>query len=121
MNSSKTNIEILKSLEKRKLTAVTFVMDYLQLFFEEACFNLYVWPLIKTRDSVFNITTMGYHDVLCGQVGRSVISVREKLKDKLLIEFENYITIEVSLKEEDRGGPEAAMLQVDSGKHWTVW
>lgn len=121
MNSTNVNVEILKSLEKRELTAVTFIMDYLQLFFEEACFNLYVWPLINTRDSVFNLTTLGYRDVLCGQVGKLVTKVSEEPKEKILIEFENQVTIEISLKEEDRSGHEAAMLQVDSGKRWFVW
>lgn len=121
MDSLKSEIEILKSLENRELSAVTFVMDYVQLIFEEPCLNVYVWPLIRVRDSVFSLTTPGYRDVLCGQISKTVIRAYEESKEKLLIEFENQVVIEISLREEDRNGPEAAMLQTDSGKRWNVW
>src|SRR3989339_865832 len=121
MNSPNSGIEILKTLEKCELAAITFVRDYVQFSFDGPHLSVYSRPRIKTPDYMFNLATPGYRDALCGQIGKLVIKFFEEPKEKLLIQFENQVIIEISLKEEDRNGPEAAMLQVDSGKRWNVW
>jgi hypothetical protein len=122
MRTPKSDETILKSLEGNRLSAVTFVLqDYLQLHFDGSLLNVYVWPRIRTGELALDRDTPGYRDALCRQIGKHVGAAIEEPNDKLVIQFVDGTIVEISLKEEDRNGPEAAMLQIDAGKRWNVW
>ncbi len=112
---------ILKRLEKQQLSAVVFVQDYIQLQFDGPCLTAYVWPTIRHAVNAFDRKTPAYRDALCGLIGCVVDQTSEETNDKLVIHFINGATLEVSLRESDREGPEAAMLQDPSGQRWNVW
>lgn len=109
-------------LRGKRLGAVVFVADYLQLDFHEARFTSFLWPILGTRCGRLEISTPGYRDLLCTQIGNSVLNAYKVPKTKLLIEFEE-LKIEISLKLEEQVGPEAAMLSYlwESKQRLAVW
>ncbi len=112
---------MLKRLENEQLSAVVFVQDYMQLQFNGPCLTTYAWPTIRDSASTFGRKTPGYRDAMCGLIGSVVDQTAEEANDKLVIRFSSGTSLQVSLKESDREGPEAAMLQDPSGKRWNVW
>jgi len=112
---------VLDELKNRELAGVTFVRDYVQLLFDGPYLNAYVVPIVKTTQKTFTPGAPGYRDALCEQIGERVSDVCVKRGDKLVIGFDDGVTLKVSLKEADRSTLEAAMLQADSSRRWNVW
>ena len=112
---------VLKRLENARLSAVVFVQDYVQLQFDGPCLTAYVWPTVRDSANTFSQQTPGYRDALCDLIGNVVAEASEEANERLIIQFASGATVEVSLKQSDREGPEAAMLQDPSGKRWNVW
>ena len=121
MDDRKSAESILDCLKNRHLNAITFVMDYVQFQFDGPYLNAYVWPTVRNSGNTFDLRTPGYRDACCNLIGNLVVEVSEDASERLLIRFADGATVEVSLKESDREGPEAAMLQDPSGKCWNVW
>lgn len=112
---------VLHCLESEQLSAVTFVQDYVQLHFDGPCLTAYVWPHILNQKESITPKVPGYRDALCERIGKIVVKAFEELGERLVIVFADDVTLEVSLKETDREGPEAAMFHDQSGKSWNVW
>jgi len=112
---------ILRMVEGRELSAVTFVRDYLQLHFDGPFLNAYVWPVVVLPDAVpYSAATRGYRDKLCARIGCAVLSASET-KDHIAISFADDSLFRISLRDEDRSGPEAAVLDDGSGQRWNTW
>lgn len=118
---SASESSVLKRLENEQLSAVVFVQDYIQLQFDGPCLTVYVWPTIRNAANALDRKSPGYRNALCDLIGCVVDRTSEEESEKLVMHFMNGATLEVSLKESDREGPEAAMLQDPSGKRWNVW
>jgi hypothetical protein len=112
--------ESLSDLKNRRLGAVTFVQDYLRLDFDGPRLTAYLCPTIKTKTVELNLSTAGYRDALCRQIGKKVNDAYKVRGEKLVIQFEDQVVLEISLREEDQVGPEAAML-VDANERISVW
>ena len=112
--------ESLSDLKNRQLGAVTFVQDYLQLYFDGPRFTAYLFPTLKTKTAELNISTPGYRDALCRQIGKKVNDAYKVRGEKLVIQFEDQVVFEISLRQEDQVGPEAAMV-VDANERISVW
>lgn len=116
------NNELLNSkLLEKELVSVTFIKDYLQLYFDGPYFNFYEYPSIKVGDVIFDSEKFGYRDHMCRLIGSKVVSVKENLHSDLSIDFDNALSISLSLKPEDRSSVEAGMFQSGSGEGWIVW
>jgi hypothetical protein len=102
----------------RTLAAVTFVMDYVQVQFDNDRLNYYVWPRIWRGESVLKHPAPGYNDALIGMIGRNVVGVDEVLDLGLVIELEGGARLSVPLDGTDLGGPEIAEWP---GDPWIVW
>lgn len=89
--------------------------------FDGPCLTAYVWPIVRDGAGTFDYATPGYRDALCRLIGCLIDKTAERVDDKLALHFFNGAIVEVSLKESDRQGPEAAMLQDPTGKRWNVW
>lgn len=111
---------VLHCLENTQLSAVTFVQDYVQLHFDGPCLTAYVWPHILNKKEPATPKVPGYRDALCERIGKTVVKAFEEPGERLVIVFEDDVTLEVSLNEADREGPEAAMFRDQSDK-WNVW
>ncbi|MBV8191778.1 MAG: hypothetical protein JOY64_35515 [Alphaproteobacteria bacterium] len=110
----------LSYLENRELSGITFVRDYVQLHFDSAFINAFVWPTITTGDKAFKKQTPGYRDVLCDQIGQHVVAAVAMPDTSISVHFQASV-LEISLRDKDRIGPESATFQDGSGKLWSVW
>jgi len=112
----------LSLLKDHNLVGVTFIQNYLQLLmeglYESPILNGYVWPWIKTDKGIFSIESLGYRDALCEQIGKKLVNVLDNNEEIVLI-FSDNAEIHFSIKECDKTGPEAVMLQM--GNITCVW
>ena len=105
----------------RSLSAVTFVQDYVQFEFDGPVLNAYVWPAVKLGEKSLVFKDSGYRDALCEQIGIPVSRAFEQAGKKIVLCFDGGAAFEISLKQEDRAGVEALMLQHCPGEEWNVW
>jgi hypothetical protein len=116
-NDDFTGIQYLRT---RRLDAVIFVQDYVQLVFKGARFTAFLCPTVRNTDDKFDPSTAGYRDALCNQINKVVIDAYKIQGEKLVLEFDDRSVLEVSLKPENQIGPEAAMLSDAKGR-LSVW
>ena len=80
------------------LSAVTFVMDYLQIDFSGHTFNLYRWPTVSIAGRAMHRQSPGYRDALCSLIGKALLLVDEYLDAGLVFDFQDECSLELSLK-----------------------
>lgn len=122
MVACRDNKRRLDALMNKELSSVVFVRDYVQLVFEgdaNATLTCFRFPVVNMNQRLFELTTPGYRDVLCSCIGNIVVNATVDDDLELSIVMSNNRSIWMSLKEADRNGPEAAML--DDGSHLSVW
>ena len=112
---------ILSYLVERDLAGITFVRGYMQFLFDGPYLNAYTRPSVTTAERVLDPSTPGYCDALCALIGKRVTATREEPSAGIFIGFADGTSIEISLKDEDRVGAEAAMFQTGSPSNWNVW
>lgn len=111
----------IKCLVGAQLAAVTFVRDYLQFSFDGPILNAYVWPTVCVDSSTYTIKSDGYRDELCKRINHDIVSAYVEQGKKLAMAFDDGSSIYISLLDDDRSGPEAAMLQSNGEGAWSVW
>ncbi|WP_024877109.1 hypothetical protein [Saccharomonospora piscinae] len=115
---------LLWKLDGETLSAVVFVMDYLQLDFNGSRFTCYVWPVVLTGSSPWHIGDSGYRDALCGLIGDTVESTEENSHAGLVIRFRRG-AVAIDPAPEELVGPEIAQLHIHDPAHgdteWKVW
>lgn len=88
------NKSIIHLITNEKLSAIIFVLDYLQLDFDGKRLSCYIFPEISINCKVFNINDIGYRDSLCKLLARNVTSTSEVKHTGITINFEeDYIHI----------------------------
>lgn len=102
----------ISAIEGEELTAVEFVLDYLQLRFNGPMLTLYAWPHVLLADFSIAFGEPEYRNALCAQIGETV--AKASLGDEALtLEFESGTVLALSLREEDIDGPEAGAYSQD--------
>ena len=88
----------LSDLVGRPLTAVTFVMDYLQIAFDDAVLTILTTPELIDRSGAIAWDTPAFAGVLRGQIGDALrrIDISDK---KLSLGFENGVALKIPLEE----------------------
>jgi hypothetical protein len=88
----------LSDLIGRPLTAVTFVMDYLQIAFDDAVLTILTTPELVESSRAIAWDTPAFAGVLRGQIGDALrrIDISDK---KLRLSFENGISLKIPLEE----------------------
>ncbi|MDE3106198.1 MAG: hypothetical protein KGK08_13595 [Acidobacteriota bacterium] len=99
-----------EDLEGLPLTAVAFVQDYLQLQFDGPVLTLYAWPEAFRDEGSYAYGEPEYRNVLCELIGNDVEAATLVEDEALEIRFVNGSSLRVSLREEERTGPEAGSL-----------
>jgi hypothetical protein len=89
------------------LSSVEFVMDYVQLHFAGPTLTLFVWPVVAVKEHETHFGEPGYRDALCGRITHIVTKVMMADDKALSVQFDDGSAITVSLRPEDRTGPEA--------------
>jgi hypothetical protein len=108
----------LHELLGRQLSSVWFVMDYVQLRFDEPPINLYAMPVIQLADRGSLMPgDLGYADALVGQIGAILTESDELLDLGLVLKLDNGVQLAVPLDEAPF--PEAAgFYGSESGRVW---
>ncbi|MEZ0260933.1 MAG: hypothetical protein ACAH80_07975 [Alphaproteobacteria bacterium] len=114
-----TTSQPLKMIVGKDLEAVTFVMDYVQLQFQELIFTALAWPTISDGSKNMTIVQLGYRDKLCEQITQSVVAVRDDPKS-ITITLKNGVSLIVPLDADEPRGPEMAHLS-GKGLFITAW
>lgn len=104
-----------------ELNAVQFVMDYLQVFFNDKWFNFYVWPSVDINNEIYTFEDIDYKNKLCEFIGKRVKDVYFFDNDILVIEFEKSDRILLNL---DSNNPEIyseIAIFWDKDNQWAVF
>ena len=110
MNRVEENQGYFARLVGEQLSAVSFVMDYLQLQFD-AYFLTVLTPLTVTiGEQSYRLGDLSYRDALCERISRRVNDVA-LAADHLRISYDDGAAFDISLKEEDHVGAEAINFQ----------
>jgi hypothetical protein len=102
----------ISAIEGEELKAVEFVEDYLQLRFGEPLLKLYDWPHVLLTDFSVAFGEPEYRNALCAQIGETVSAASLEEDDALTIELGNGVVLGLSLREEDKDGPESGSYSV---------
>ena len=97
----------ISTIEGKELTAVEFVLDYLQLRFDGPTVTFYDWPTLLLPDFSLAHGEPEYRNGLCAQIGEEVELATLEEDDSLTIKLANNIVIALSLREEDLTLPTA--------------
>jgi hypothetical protein len=97
----------ISAIEGEELKAVEFVEDFLQLRFGEPLLTLYAWPHVLLPDFSVAFGEPEYRNALCSLIGEQVATAVLEQDDALTIEFGNGLVLGLSLREEDKDGPES--------------
>jgi hypothetical protein len=88
------------------LSAVTFVMDYVQLDFNGVCLTALTLPTVQASGRNWVAADQGWRDQLCERIGVIVRSASTNAEE-IGIDFDDGSRISVSLRAQDYRGPEA--------------
>lgn len=106
---------ILSRLCGEMLSAVHFVMDYVQLQFDNDLVTAIQWPLLKIANNTVRIDDSGYRDKLCSLIGQVVANTVLNNKS-LLIVMDSGTSIHIPLNL----APEAMIVDL-ADQRWGVW
>ncbi len=105
--SEHTPIALFEQLRGEQLSAVTFVQNYLQLWFDGIGLN--VTNPLTVRTGQLSVTSWqpGFRDALCSQIAKTVAAVECRVGEAFVMRFEDGSQLSVSLCEQDYTTPEA--------------
>jgi hypothetical protein len=104
------------------LSAVTFVMDYLQLDFCGHGFTMNSWSTITIQNKTLAHADGGYKDGLCSLIGEIATEVDEFWDTGLRLRFKNASYINLSLRVgHDFSSPEVATFSTPKRSFAIIW
>jgi hypothetical protein len=110
------------AIEGAKMSAVTFVQDYIQLHFDGPTITTITLPEVIVGNDKWNASMSGYKDALCRQIAKVVKRGLVKPNDRLQIEFTDESLVTVSLRTEDYVAAEAIIFRGDgTSQQWAAW
>jgi hypothetical protein len=98
---------LFEELRGEQLSAVTFVRDYLQLWFDGPGVNVTSPLTVRTPVSTITSCEPGFRDLLCGQIAKIVVRVERRSGEALVIGFEDGSEMSISLRKEEYRAAEA--------------
>ena len=96
-----------EQLRGEQLSAVTFVQDYLQLWFDGPGINVMNPLTVSSGQTSVTSWQPGFRDALCAQIAKIITSVEIRDGEAFVIRFEDDSHVSVSLREQDYTSPEA--------------
>ena len=95
----------------RRLSGVTFVMDYVQLQFDPPPGLSAFTPItVRSGGRTAFSGDESFRNLLCEQIPKTIASVSLKDEESLSFTFEDGSTISLSLRQDDYVGPEAVNI-----------
>jgi hypothetical protein len=107
----------LEKIVGEQLSSVEFVRDYVQLRFDGPTLTAFVLPTLKSPDRTIRFGDQGYRDELCARISHHVSAAYLREGDAVIVEFDDGTEIRISLKPEDRVGPEAGHFTASADPH----
>lgn len=120
-SSENSEFASLSLLVGDRLVGVQFVMDYLKLNFDTSEMTILSSIQVSISGLISNSFQSGFRDRICSLIGRKILEATGVRNKYLLLKFDEDASILISLKPEDREGPEAVMFETRSGMKWSVW
>ncbi len=111
---------LLSPLVGEQLSSITFVMDYLQIHFNQHRFNAYAWPVVWANNQRYAYGEAGYRDAICSLIAKSVTRFEEYLDAGLVFEFGDSYSLEIPISDPTGKMVEVAEYHRPDGV-WTVW
>ena len=111
---------IFEELRGEQLSAVTFVQDYLQLWFDGPGINVTNPLTIESSSGKFTTSQPGFRDALCAQIAKTVDNVEIRPSDALVVLFTDGSSISISLRPEDYSSAEAFYAHSFANHQWTT-
>jgi hypothetical protein len=99
----------ISAIEGEELKSVAFVEDFLELRFGPSLITLYDWPYVMLPHFSVAFGEPEYRNALCAQIGELVSTATLEEDDALTIELANGVVLGLSLREEDKDGPESGL------------
>jgi hypothetical protein len=90
-----------------QLSSVEFVQDYVQLKFDGPTLTVFTWPVLRIATMTVHSRDAGYKDHLCERIGHKVSAAAIRDENSINITFDDGAEVSISLKPQDRQGPEA--------------
>jgi hypothetical protein len=110
----------LKRLIGEQLTAVVFILDYVQLQFSNgSTLTALTWPSVDADGTATLYGMPNYRDALCERIAKTVRAGTVVEGENLRVEFDDDSVISVSLKPEDYSAAEAAVLDHGADDWWS--
>ena len=107
-------------LRGEQLSGVTFVQDYLQLWFDGPGINVTNPLTVRSTDARITSWDPGFRDLLCSQIAKTVEAVEYRKGDALVIRFRDDSACTISLRQEDYTSPEAFYAHGFTANGWFV-
>jgi hypothetical protein len=105
--SEHTATALFEQLRGEQLSAVTFVQDYLQLWFDGPGINVTNPLTVHTNQLAVTSWQPGFRDALCSQIAKIVAAVECREGEAFIIRFEDGSRLSISLRPQDYTTPEA--------------
>ena len=118
MKKDKTIKERLKGEE---LNAVQFIMDYLQIYFNDKWFNCYIWPSVNINNDAYEYGHIEYRNKLCELIGETVTDVHIIDNDLLVIEFIKGSRIQLNINPKNPDIYSEIAIFWDADGSWAVF
>jgi len=105
----------------RAISAVCFVMDYVEFHFDGPILRSLSNPTLAFRGNEWAFPTPGSRDALCSIIGATVEAVEVDEDASILVRLDSGHTITVPLDPGSRIGPEAAHFVSEEDHVMDVW
>jgi hypothetical protein len=104
-----------------RLSAVTFVQDYVQLHFDGPTLTAITRPTVVVADVCFDYGDAGYRDELCALIGQTVKHATVAPHDALRVEFSDGRSFVISLRPDAYRAAEAVVYTDENSAQWASW
>ena len=119
MSDFKENQEYLSQIVGEQLSGVNFVMDYLQLQFNDLSLTVLTPLVVHETNRNLGLGDLSYRDSLCERITHIVTDVA-LAEDTLNVEFDDDSKFSIALTDEGRAGNEALVFQFREGSDMRV-
>lgn len=119
--------EACQSLVGMRLYQVSFVTDYLQIYFDASTnrdniiLNAYELPVLKNRNQIIKHTDPQYKDVLCGLIEKKVSQVKFDKDKGFSFTLENEATLEILFEAKMKYGEWMAYIDQENHLNDIYW
>ena len=118
--AQRSRATLFEELRGEQLSAVTFVQDYIQLWFDGPGINVINPLTVRIPGSTMTSWDPGFRDLLCGQIAKIVAKVEWRAEEALTITFEDESALSISLRKEHYCSAEAYYAHGFKDGAWLV-